>query len=285
MKSLFRSKIVWLILLIIVTGVVFTVYMAFTNEGVATEFRQLRQPSPNLFYVGIDVSKSIDEDALEYLKINIIKRLREFIGEETVSYHIFTFGNPGCCNRSVKEVVSTRSPEDETKFDWEVGKKIKAVSIAKREQGSNLPLTTPLNCLLFRVLTERVGGRIIIFSDLMNDDSDCHFQYPFPDEAFLKFGQNKEGQIIFIYPTPQLTNTPALNSRILGKQQAFIDQVREMVNQGKVRAYFYHIPDDQKKKEGYLESRLEKAIPATTFEIIWERTTRVVDTIVSAVRG
>jgi len=34
-----------------------------------------------------------------------------------------------------------------------------------------------------------------------------------------------------------------------------------------------------------LKSRLQHAIPATVFEIVWERVSKMIDTIIVAVRG
>ena len=41
-----------LLLLMVVGGVI---YLFFTNAGVASELRQIRQPLPNRFLVGVDV--------------------------------------------------------------------------------------------------------------------------------------------------------------------------------------------------------------------------------------
>ncbi|MDM8525073.1 hypothetical protein QUF80_17010 [Desulfococcaceae bacterium HSG8] len=278
------------LLLAVLAGTV--VFFYFTNEGVATELRQVRQPNPNLFYVGIDVSATIDADLLNDFKKNVVARLKNFIGDEAVSYNVSTFGNPGCGDTSVKGIVPKKdakyvlkkSPADPTVFKYEVEDEIQGVSAA-REPEAGKPLTTPLHHFLEQVLAKKSGGRVIIFSDVMNDDSDCTRQYPFPGRAVTKFGADKSGQLVFLYPTPPLTNTPELNERILKRQQEFIKKMEKLRTDGKVRAFFYHIPDDPGKRSGFMESQLQNSIPTTTFEIVWERASKMIDTIVSAVRG
>lgn len=283
----FRSK--WFlgscIFFFLLTGGI--VYLIFTNKGVANEFRQIRQPSPNIFFIGIDVSATISADALNDFKEAVISRLKNFIGDQAVSYHVTIFGNPGCGMASVEDILSTKSPADAVTFSWEVEKKIRQISVARPPATGigTTPLTTPLYCFLQKILPERIGTRIIIFSDLMNDDSDCRIQYTFPEEAFIKFGQNPQSQIIFIYPTPDLTDKPDLNEKILQIQKKFIDDVQKLTSEGKVRSYFYHIPDDPKKRQSFMKSQLQNSIPTTMFEVIWERSTRMVETLVSAVRG
>ncbi|MCP4345083.1 MAG: hypothetical protein GY795_06100 [Desulfobacterales bacterium] len=284
--AIFRSKIFYACCVLVVGVIILSVVLFFTNEGVATEFRQVRQSKPNLFFVGIDVSATIDKDTLEDFKNNVVSRLKHFIGEQSVSYAISSFGSPGCAKKSVKNIVSTKSPEDESSFTWKVKKKIRNISVSKLPPAtSRIRLTTPLNYLLQSVLPKRTGGRVIIFSDLLNDDSDCPRQYPFPKKAITEFGKNKQGQIIFIYPTPRLTKTPKYNERTIKSQLDFIEKMRKLSNEGKVRTFFYHIPDDPAKRSRFMKSQLQNAIPVTQFEIIMERVSRVIDTMVSAVRG
>jgi len=276
MGALFGSKFFRIAIagFVLLAGIM--AYFYFSNEGVATEFRQIRQPRPNLFYVGIDVSATIGADMLNDFKNNVIGRVRNFIGDNAASYHIDSFGNPGCGPRSVISIFSGQSPEDEADFEYKVEKKIGDISAAEKPKPGR-PLTTPLYYLLAKVLGERPGGRIIIFSDLLNEDSDCARQYPFPEKAISKFGESKTGQIIFICPAPHELKIQA--------QQEFIARMRKLGSEGKVRVFFYSVPDDPEKRSAFMQSQLRNAIPATTFELVWERVSRVVDTIVSAVRG
>lgn len=283
-KISFTKKLFYFCCIAIVAVIALVVYMYFTNEGVANEFRQIKQPKPNKFYIGIDVSATIDPDTLSDLKDTIISRLENFIGETTVSYTISIFGNPGCGLKSISDVVAVESPEDEDAFEYEVEKKIDEISVAKVNALDTEPLTTPLYCLLQKVLPGR-KGRVIVFSDLMNDDSDCGEQFYFPEDTLTKFGADKQGQIIFLYPTPRLTDSEDENQKKLAQQQAFIDQVQQLRDDGKVRAYFYHIPDDPSDRTDYIQSKLQDAIPVTAFEVVLERVGKMVDTIVSAVRG
>lgn len=277
MGALFRSKIFYVCCVVFITIVGVTTFFYFTDERVATELRQIRQPNPNLFYVGIDVSATIDSDTLADFKNNVVARLKNFIGDEAVSYHVSSFGNPGCGKASFMRVVSTKSPADETTFKYDVEDRIQAVSPALNPRPGR-PLTTPLYCLLKQVLRERSGGKIIIFSDLLNEESDCPtIPCPFPEKEITKFGADKKGQILFLYPTP--------HPQKVDEQQDFITKMQKLSNQGKIRAFFYHIPDNPEKRSKFMKSQLQSAIPATTFEVVWERASKMMDTIVSAVRG
>ena len=262
---------------VIAALIIFVAVMFFVNDGVASEFRQIRQPAPNLFYIAVDVSATIEEGTLFDFKYNVISRLRQFIGEEAVSYHVVSFGNPGCGMESVRKVVSTQSPQDETAFTYEVENKIREISVPKIDPTSTKPLTTPLHALLKNVLPQRKGGRFIIFSALLNEDSDCPRQHPFPESALKAFGEDKTGQIIFLYTTPHPSKAE--------KQQAFIDRIRAMAKKGEIRAFFYQVPDDPEDRSSFMESQLQKSIPATNYEIVMERASRMVDSIVTAVRG
>ncbi len=285
MPSFSVKKSTVIIFLIIALAVGGLTWLFFSNENVANELRQLRQPRPNSFFVGIDISATIDTDIMEKLKDSIIERLRFFIGDPTVSYDIRTFGNPGCASRSFSTVVSTPSPEDAPTFNWKVEEPIRKISITKIAPRDTTPLTTPLYHFMDTVLPEKKGGRLIIFSDLLNDDSDCPQQFIFPEKAVTEFGKDKNGQIIFLYPTPPLTDNKELNQRTLGKQQEFIDRMNNLGQEGKIRVFFYHIPDDPLKRLDFIKSQLENSIPTTMFDVVWERTSKVLTTIVSAVRG
>jgi len=284
-NSLFSDKrflVPFVVLVLIIGGMVF---LFFTNEDVATELRQVREPMPNQFVVGIDVSATISTDILGKLKNALISRLRNFIGDEAVSYTVTTFGNPGCGMDSVSQVVSTQSPDDLMTFSMKVEDEINEVDITKVAPRDTAPLTTPFYSFLEHILPRHAGGRIIIFSDLMNDDSDCDEQFIFPEEAIVEFGKNKSGQIIFLYPTPHLTDNPELNQRIRDKQNEFIARMKALSSRGKVRTFFYHIPDDPLETLEFIRSQLQNAIPTTMFDVVWERTSKVLQTIVSAVRG
>jgi hypothetical protein len=275
-----------------ITGFIFLLmvlitYLYFTNEGVANEFRQIRQPRPNKFFIGIDVSATIDPDMLDAVKSNVIARLRNFIGDSSVSYQILTFGSPGCGLKSVTEIVTAQSPADESTFKWEIEKKIQEISVSKVPTTITTidPLTTPLYCLMEKVLQENIGGRLIFFTDMMNDDSDCQVQFAFPEETIRKFGSDLNGQLIFLYPTPKLTEKEDLNEKILSKQEAFLKNITKINMEGNVRSSFSHIPDSPKKRTSYIESKLKDSIPATNYEVVKERVLKIADTLVSAVRG
>jgi hypothetical protein len=286
-ESGFFSKLFMLVGIVILAVIGLVVYLYFTNESVANEFRQIRQPNPNVFYIGIDVSPTIDTETLEIVKEGVINRLTNFIGDESVYYEVASFGNPGCGEESIHRILATNSPRDMTTFRWEVEKKIDAIKTATIKKGEEYTTTytTPLYYLLSKVLPEKKGGRLIIFTDLLNDDSDCKKQYAFPVEAIEEFGKNKSGQMIFLYPSPPLNITREQYNKKIDQQQKFITRMVNLRSQGKARSFFYHIPDEQEKQLDFIQNQLRNSIPATTFEIVQERVFKMVDTIVSAVRG
>jgi hypothetical protein len=61
--------------------------------------------------------------------------------------------------------------------------------------------------------------------------------------------------------------------------------MQKLSSRDEVRVFFYYIPDDPKKRVNSLRSQLQNSIPATIFEIIWERVSKMVDIIIGAVRG
>ncbi len=284
----FKRKIVLIPLVVLIGIIGISTYFSFTNKGVAAEFRHVRQPRPNVFYVGIDVSATAREEVLDKIKDGVISRLKQFVGDEAVSYQVDSFGNPGCGNASFRTLVSTQSPKEMSRFTVEVDERIRTISPKDAEAAAKnvkAYVTTPLHLLLEKVMKEKPGGRIIVFSDLMNDDSDCTRQYPFPEEAIIEFGKNPEGQLIFLYPSPAMVNTPELNEKTLKQQQGFIRDMQKLSGEGKIRAFFYHMPDDLNKMDFFVKFQLQNSIPVTNFDIVVERVSKVVDTIVSAVRG
>jgi hypothetical protein len=258
-----------------------------TNDDFATEIKQVRQAKPNRFYIGIDVSQSVHPDALAAFNRALISRIRHFIGEEKVFYHISVFGIKGCGRDAIREVLSTHSPQDADSFQRKVERRISRISIAGRSsEDDEIPLTTPLFSFLEQILTERTGERVLIFSDLVNDEEGCGMQYRFPLKTLLTFGANKKSQITFLYPTPFVYHgNRALKKQLMEKQSEFIAKVQELSSKGKVRAFFYHVPDDQKRQDTFLSSHLKKALPSTMFEVVWARASRMFTTIIGARRG
>jgi len=280
-----RVLAVCFFLLVVILISIVSLY--FFKKDFATEIRQVRQAKSNRFYIGIDVSPTVKPDALAAFNRALISRLRQFIGEEEVFYHVSVFGLQGCGMDAIEEAVSTRAPKDARSFRWKVEGRIKGISTAGRsDEDDKTPLTTPLFCFLEKILRERIGERVIIFSDLVNDDSGCGTRYRFPLEAILKFGANKESQIIFLYTSPCVTyNNPMLQKRLMKKQEDFLLDMRELSSNGKVRAVYYHLPDDPAQRDRFLASNLAKSIPSTMFEIVWERVSRMLATIIGAIRG
>jgi hypothetical protein len=285
-KYLFLTAAFWIVLLaVLVSGPAFY----FMKKDFASEVRQIRQPRPNRFFLGIDVSQTMRPDILSDFEDALISRLQNFVGHGEVSCHIAVFGLPGCGKETISQILSTSLPQDEGTFRRTVEKRIRDISISRRPGGigDTTPLTTPLFYFLGEILPERPGERVIIFSDLVNDDGGCQ-EYPFPVKAFEEFGLHKGGQIIFLYPAPYMRGgyaTSDLPERLLKKREEFITSVRELSKKGRLRAFFYHVPDNTRERVGFLKSQLRSAIPATAFEIVWGRVSKMIDTIVAAVRG
>lgn len=289
-RSQFGTRAFDICCFLFVAVIVSITSLYLTNKDFATELRQVRQPKPNKFYIGIDVSRTIRPDIFTDFKDALISRVKNFIGEKNVSYHISMFGLPGCGKDTIADIVSTQLPEDPVFFSRGVEKRIRDISIARRAEGGEgkTPLTTPLFCFLDEILTERRGERVIIFPDLVNDDSGCEKECSFPLEATTEFGTREEGQIIFLYPTPHATgryNTPDVHERLIREQKNFIMEMQKLSADGKVRAFFYHIPSYPRKRVSFLRSQLKHSIPATLFEIMWERVSKMIYTIIGAVGG
>ena len=287
--SLLRAFAAVAILLFIVS-IFICVSLWFTNREVAIELRQIQQPMANSFYVGIDVSGTIRPETLVDIRENLISRLRKFIGQKTVSYSIALFGTPGCGTDGILEVLSTGSPDTPVDFRRDVERKIKRIAITKKPESEDqeIPLTTPLYCLLEKVLTERPGGRIVIFSDLVNDEYGCARQYRFPLEAVNTFGRNKDGQIIFFYTVPYTVgafNTPEIRAAFMNHQEMFIRRMKKLGREGTVRVAFNRMPGDPGKRAEFIADKLTQAIPATTFEVVWERVSRLLQVIVAGIRA
>ena len=289
-KSLFKTRWFDICCFLFVVLIISITALYFTNKDFAIELRQVRQPKPNLFNIGIDVSQTIKPDILADFKKALILRLRSFAGDKKVCYHISLFGTSGCGKEAIVDIVSTQSQENPDSFNRRVEKDITQISIARKVKGQDdtKPLTTPLFCFLEKVLTERAGERVIILSDLVNDDEGCQKHYSLPVKIIQNFGIHKDGQIIFLYPEPYLSDKhtiPEIYKKLINKQENFIKEMRKLSSQGKVRVFFYRIPDNPQKRLPFLRSKLQNSIPATTLEVIWERVSKMINTIICAVRG
>jgi hypothetical protein len=206
-------------------------YLYFANRTFAQELRSLRQPRPNHFYFGIDVSQTIRPDILSDFTTCVARRLQQFIGDGMVRYAVSQFGLPGCGTRSIQTVLDRSSPSDPTVFDTEITAALHSIKIAFRgSRQKHLPLTTPLYAFLEQRLVDLPGKRILILSDLVNDEGGCREKRPFPLEALRRFGENPQGQLIFFYPPPYLPGNYYSEKRmaqLLAEQQKFISETRK----------------------------------------------------------
>jgi hypothetical protein len=286
-RSSLKRRIFGIVFFLFIVFIVSIISFYFTNKDFATEVRQVRQAKPNQFSIGIDVSQTIRPDTLADFKDALILRLKNFTREKKVFYQISIFGLPGCGKESISDIVSTQSPRNPVLFSRGVEKRIRGIAIAGKIKGQEdeAPLTTPLFRFLDRILTKGTGRRVIIFTDLVNDEKGCEDRFPFPAKAVRRFGLNREGQIIFLYSTPYVAGKYDTHEKLMKEQKDFITKMKGLTSKGKVRVFFYHIPDDPYKRVRFLSSQLQKSIPATTIEIVWERISRMIDTIVGAVRG
>ena len=282
----FLSAGFWFVILILLASIP---VLYLTKKDFANEVKRIRQPRPNRFFLGIDVSQTMSPDILSDFEDALIARLQNFIGHSEFSCHISVFGLPGCGKQTMSHVLSSQSPKNLEYFQQDIAKRIRGIAIASRPGGEEdtTPLTTPLHYFLEEILPETAGYRVIIFSDLVNDDAGCR-EHAFPLKAIEAFGIQKGGQIIFLYPTPYVIGqyeTPDLPERLKKRQKEFIRSMQEVSKKGRVRAFFYHVPDQPQKRAAFFKSQLQNAIPATAFEIVRGRVSKVIDTIVVAVRG
>ncbi len=287
--SFLRALAAVAILLVIVSmAICFSLW--FTNREVAIELRQIQQPMANRFFVGIDVSGTIRTETLTDIRENLIDRLQKFVGQKSVSYSIALFGAPGCGQKGILKLLSTGSPDTLAAFRRDVERKLKRISITQKPEadGAEIPLTTPLYCLLEKALTENPGERIVIFSDLVNDEYGCDRQYRFPTGVIDAFGKDKAGQIIFFYTQPYTVgafNTPEIRAAFFRHQETFIRRMKKLGREGRVRVTFNRMPEDPGQQAEFIAGKLTQAIPATTFEVVWERVSRVLQVIVAGIRA
>jgi len=276
--------------LLAVVGGLLVVSLAFLHEGVANEFQQIPQPRANRFHVALDVSGTIQPQALADIRRELLQRLRQFVGEPTVSYEVFVFGLPGCGTTGIRRVLSTAAPKTLDDFTAAVERPIHRIHITRRAaaEKAGAPLTTPFYQMLETLLTAHPGDRIIVISDLVNDEYRCEAPRRFPLKAVTDFGAHPNGQIEFLYSTPYTVgefDTPSIREAFIAEQQRFIDRMQALHKDGKVRAWFHRMPDDPEARNRFLKARLRSAIPATTVEMVWARVRQLVAVIVLGVRG
>ncbi len=264
------------------------IYLFFTNSMFAVELKQVRQARADFFSIGIDVSGTIKRDVLEDVKDALIFRLRKLVGDSILSYNVSIFGTPGCGSHGIDDIISKGSPQNPGSFEIRVGSRIKNISISNKTIDPGMPLTTPFYCFLENILPESRGGRVIIFSDLVNDDYGCKKQYSFPEEVITEFGRDKKGRIIFFYASPYVPgeyDVSKSKEKLINKQKMFIKKMEDMGKKGKVRVVFYKIPDDSGKRKIFFKTHLKNTMPETKFEIVWSRVSNIVSSMVSGVRG
>lgn len=277
------------LLLIVVAGLL-VASLAVTHDGVATELRQIPQPLPNRFHVALDVSGTIRPDALADIRRELLGRLRRFVGERTVAYEVFVFGLPGCGMDGIRRIVSTTSPDTLENFAAAVERPIERIRITRRpdDADENVLLTTPFFRMLETLLNDHPGERIIVLSDLVNDEYGCETPAGFPLKAITDFGAHPNGEITFLYSTPYTVgefDTPAIREAFIREQQQFMKRMQVLQREGKIRAWFHHIPEAPDARKRALAARFQNAIPATTVEIVWARVRQLLAVIVLGIRG
>jgi hypothetical protein len=278
------------VLLMTAAGVILVASLVFIHDGVATEFQQIPQPRPNRFYVALDVSGTIRPQALVDIRQELLHRLRQFVGEHTVSYEVFIFGLPGCGTKGIRRVVATTSPKTLDDFSTAVEAPINRIRITRRPaaEAAGPPLTTPFYRMLEKLLSDHPGDRIIVISDLVNDEYHCPSPTRFPLTAVTDFGRHREGEIMFLYAAPYTVgkfDTPEIREAFAKEQQRFIARMETLHREGKVRAWFHRMPEDREARRRFLKSRLQSGVPATPFEMVWARVHQLVSVIVLGLRG
>ena len=286
---LFRILAALVLLLVVVAGLLLA-SLAVTHNDVATELRQVPQARPNRFHVALDVSGTIRPEALADIRYELLRRLRRFVGEHTVAYEVFVFGLPGCGAEGIRRIVSTSSPETMDGFAVDVARPIERIRITRRSDAADeqARLTTPFYRMLETLLDAHPGERIIVISDMVNDEYGCDAPARFPMRAITDFGARQDGQIVFLYTAPYTVgefDTPAIREAFAREQQQFIQRMRSLQQEGKIRAWFHRMPTDPEARQRFLASQFQNAIPATTVELVWARVRQLLAVIVLGIRG
>ena len=178
---------------------------------------------------------------LEDVKDGLIFRLKKLVSDSILSYSVYIFGTPGCGSHGIDNIISKGSPQTPGFFEIRVGSKIRNISISGKTIDPGMPLTTPFYCFLENILPESRGGRVIIFSDLVNDAYGCKRKYLFPEDAITEFGKNRKGRIIFFYTSPYVSgkdDVPESKEKLINKQKMFIKKMKDMGKIGKGQGVF-----------------------------------------------
>jgi len=136
-KFLFKTRWFDICCFLFVALIVSITALYFTNKDFALELRQVRQPKPNLFNIGIDVSQTVKPGVLADFKKALILRLRSFAGDKKVRYHISLLGTPGCGKEAIVDIVSTQWQENPDSFNQRLRKRLRRYLLQKRQK-SNL---------------------------------------------------------------------------------------------------------------------------------------------------
>ncbi len=289
-KSLLKKIVVSIFILFVVLLSAGITALYYLKKNVAVELQQVQQAKSNKFIIGIDVSGSIRPDILDSFKECLFFRLKKFDDDILTEYDVNILGKPGCGQKAVFKLFSTKNRDNIQKFNIKKEDCLSSIQISKvkKVNGRVLPLTTPLYYFLDKILNKVSGCRVIIFSDLVNDDGRCLEKHKFPLNAILKFGKNKNGQLIFFYPKPYLPeriNTKENIKKFTKAQNNFISRINRLQQNGKLRAFFYKIPEDKTIQKQFIEFNLKNSIPVTRFEVIWERVYKTIEVMVSGARG
>lgn len=252
------------------------------HPRVAAEFSRLFAPAPKRFHIGLDVSANVDRDALEKIKDHLTLRLRGFVGDPSISYRISTFGNPGCGREAILPLVATTSPATDAAFRRAVAEPLAAVAAAPIAPRRVVPLTTPFYGFLESVLVPDPGTRVIIFTDLMNDDGDCRERFGFPAEAIARFGADGTGELYFLYTPPRPAGDPRRNRMLADQQREFIQRMTALAGEGRVRVFFRRIPEDPVESLLFIRRELSKALPSTLLASLQDRLSRLFEAAADA---
>lgn len=257
-------------------------YFHLFHPRVAVEVARLLAPPPRHFHVGLDVSASTDREVLQKIKDHLTLRLRGFVGNPSISYRISTFGNPGCGKKAILPIVAAMSPETDADFNRSVAEPLAAAAAAPISPRQVVPLTTPFYGFLESVLLPAAGTRVIILTDLMNDDGDCRERFAFPAEAIRRFGADGTSELVFLYTAPRPAGDPRRSRMLADQQQEFIRRMTALAGEGRVRVFFRRIPEDPVESLLFIRSELCKALPSTFLEHLRDRLSRLFEAAADA---
>ncbi|MBF0508752.1 MAG: VWA domain-containing protein [Deltaproteobacteria bacterium] len=203
----------------------------------------------------LDKSASISERTLSHLKAALTQRLKVFMyqGDRVA---VWDFG--GHC-RQVTSVIPTKNvPTNPTDFTEQIERPLNAV---KRVTGRDT--RTPLNLAIQEALKENFRGKVMILSDMVDDQEDCPEKVNFPRDDLIKFGQSGGELLLLTLPSEFSQGSESLlYDSYIKIQNDFINQVWLLKKSGRLKVTVIRVSEEEAKDEAQILRHLETLTPA-----------------------